>query len=83
PPMASSSANSCRCGRLVRRAIELRTTLIALPIQEMQSIEPSITPDVYEHLTIEAMLAKRTIPGGTGLAPVADAIEEAARRLGN
>ncbi len=70
------------CGRLVRRAIQLRTTLIALPIQEMQSIEPSITPDVYEHLTIEAMLAKRTIPGGTGLAPVANAIEEAARRLG-
>ena len=70
------------CGRLVRRAIELRTTLIALPIQEMQSIEPRIAPDVYDHLTIEAMLAKRTIPGGTGLAPVANAIEEAARRLG-
>ncbi len=70
------------CGRLVRRAIELHTTLIALPIQEMQSIEPRIAPDVYDHLTIEAMLAKRTIPGGTGLAPVANAIEEATRRLG-
>jgi argininosuccinate lyase len=48
----------------------------------MQSIEPRIAPDVYDHLTIEAMLAKRTIPGGTGLAPVANAIEEATRRLG-
>jgi argininosuccinate lyase/amino-acid N-acetyltransferase len=68
-------------GRLVRRALELGTSLIALSLAEMQAIDPRIGEDIRQHLTIDAMLAKRSVPGATGLQPVADAIDAARRRL--
>ncbi|HYD00553.1 MAG TPA: argininosuccinate lyase [Phycisphaerales bacterium] len=68
-------------GRLVRRALDLKTSLSAMPIAEMKAIEPRIEQDIYPHLTVRAMLAKRNVIGGTAPAQVAKAIEQAKRRL--
>ncbi|MFT3685385.1 MAG: argininosuccinate lyase [Phycisphaerales bacterium] len=69
-------------GRLVRRALELKTSLAAMPIAEMKAIESRIDNDIYPHLTVAAMLDKRNVTGGTAPAQVAKAIAEARKRLG-
>ncbi len=69
-------------GRLVRRALELKTSLSAMPLAEMKAIEPRIDQDIYPHLTVAAMLDKRNVTGGTAPAQVERAIAEAYKRLG-
>ncbi len=64
-------------GRIVRLAIEKNMPLEALPLDEMQAISPEIGEDVREHLTIEALLSKRDILGGTAPNQVRAAIERA------
>ncbi len=58
-------------GRAVRRAEQLRLAdLAALPLAELQAIEPRVTADVYKVLTPEASVASRTSYGGTAPAQV-------------
>jgi argininosuccinate lyase len=45
--------------------------LSGLSLQEMQSVEPNITTDVFSVLTVEASVASRTSYGGTAPANVA------------
>jgi argininosuccinate lyase len=52
-------------GAAVRRAEALDVDLAALPIAELQGLEPRITPDVYEVLTPQASVASRSSYGGT------------------
>ena len=68
-------------GRLVRRALELKTSLSALSLAEMKAVEPRIGDDIFSHLTVRAMLEKRNVTGGTAPARVAQAIAEARQRL--
>ena len=68
-------------GQLVRRALELKTSLSNLSLAEMQKIDRRIQSDVYQHLTIEAMLLKRNVTGGTAPRQVARQIAAAQRHL--
>ncbi len=58
-------------GRAVRRAEQLGLAdLAALPLAELQAIEPRATADVYKVLTPKASVASRTSYGGTAPAQV-------------
>jgi argininosuccinate lyase len=52
-------------GQAVKRAEAQGVELAALPLAELQAIEPRITGDVYAVLTPEASAASRTSLGGT------------------
>jgi argininosuccinate lyase len=52
-------------GRIVAAAERLQTQLDALPLAEMQRIEPRITKDVYAVLGVENSIRSRTSYGGT------------------
>jgi argininosuccinate lyase/amino-acid N-acetyltransferase len=67
-------------GRIVRRVLELATSLGKLPLAEMKAIESRIEADVFAHLTVEAMLARRDVVGGTAPARVAEQIAAAKKR---
>lgn len=69
-------------GGIVRRAIELGTALEDLPLAELRKFAPHCGQDVFEALAIEAGLKRRGVPGGTGPASVAAALDRAKARLG-
>jgi len=52
-------------GRIVALAEEKGATLDALSLEEMQKIEPRITPEIFSVLTVDASVASRTSYGGT------------------
>ncbi|MEQ8178440.1 MAG: argininosuccinate lyase [Amphiplicatus sp.] len=52
-------------GRIVALAEEISATLDALSLEEMQKIEPRITPEIFSVLTVDASIASRTSYGGT------------------
>jgi len=68
-------------GAIVRRAEALGCTLAALPLAELQAIEPAITADVYTVLDAERSVASRTSYGGTAPDRVRSAIVAARRRF--
>ena len=51
--------------RLVERAEARAVDLADLPLAEMQAVEPRITADVFDVLTVDASVASRTSFGGT------------------
>ena len=67
-------------GALVKRAEALHMDLAALPLEEMQRVEPRITAAVYDVLTVEKSVASRTSFGGTAPTHVADAVAHARTR---
>ncbi len=69
-------------GRIVRRAEALGVALDALPLAEMQAIEPSITAEVFDVLSVEASVASRTSLGGTSPANVLKEAQAWRARLG-
>ncbi len=58
-------------GRLVRLAESRGVDLPELSLAEMQSVEPRITADVFDVLTVRASVASRASYGGTAPANVA------------
>ena len=52
-------------GAVVALAEKKNTTLDALSLEDLQSIEPRITTDIYSVLSVEASAASRTSYGGT------------------
>ncbi|MDE2183414.1 MAG: argininosuccinate lyase [Alphaproteobacteria bacterium] len=52
-------------GAIVKHAEELKLDLDKLPLAEMQAIEPAITADVLNVLSLEASVASRMSYGGT------------------
>lgn len=58
-------------GRVVALAEKMELTLDALPLADMQSIEPRITDDVYRVLSPLASASSRTSYGGTAPSEVA------------
>ncbi|MGH6995832.1 MAG: lyase family protein, partial [Stellaceae bacterium] len=68
-------------GALVKRAEALGTTLAALPLKEMQKIEPRLTAAVRDILTVEKSVASRTSLGGTAPKLVAEAAKAARARF--
>jgi argininosuccinate lyase len=65
-------------GRLVAMAEALGVELADLSLQEMRSVEPGISDDVFSVLSVEASVASRASYGGTAPANVT---EQAARWL--
>jgi argininosuccinate lyase len=61
-------------GAIVSRAEALNTTLEAMPLAEMQKIEPAITKDVFSVLSLDASVASRLSSGGTAPARVREQI---------
>jgi argininosuccinate lyase len=70
-----------RVGRLVRRAIELGSSIEALPDAELAAALPELSPQAVRGLTVEAVLAKRDVLGGAAPSRVARAAEDAKARL--
>jgi argininosuccinate lyase len=64
-------------GKAVRRAGELHSSLSQLPLEEFQSISPVFSKDVYQVFDFLASLAKRNVPGGTGVHAVKSQLQQA------
>ena len=69
-------------GRIVARAEELGLALDALPLAEMQAIEPRLTEAVFDVLSPAASVASRISFGGTAPANVRRMAKEWQERLG-
>jgi argininosuccinate lyase len=67
-------------GVIVKRAEALGCDLAALPLAEMQAVEPTITGAVYDVLDIDRSVASRNSYGGTAPDRVRAAIEAARKR---
>jgi argininosuccinate lyase len=67
-------------GRIVALAEAKACTLDALPLEELQAVEPKITADVFSVLGVEESLASRTSFGGTAPERVRAAAAEARKR---
>jgi len=62
-------------GRIVRRAEELNVALERMPLPEMQKIEPTITADVFDVLSVAASVNSRQSFGGTAPRRVREQIQ--------
>ncbi len=69
-------------GSIVKRAEELGVPLDRLPLEEMHIVEPAITKDVYDVLSLEASLNSRASFGGTAPDRVREQIAFWRERLG-
>ena len=67
-------------GRIVALAEAKGCTLDALPLGELQTVEPKITADVFSVLGVEESVASRTSFGGTAPERVRAAAAEARKR---
>ena len=68
-------------GRTVKLAEERGVALDALPLADLQAIDPRITASVYDVLTVDASVRSRTSFGGTAPANVRAAIAAARDQL--
>lgn len=62
-------------GKIVGMAEKKNIALDQLSLEEMQSVEPAITKDIFSVLSVEASLASRTSEGGTAPANVEKAAQ--------
>jgi argininosuccinate lyase len=69
-------------GAAVKRAEALGLELSALPLEELQKLEPRVDQDVYKVLTPLASAASRTSYGGTAPDQVRAQIKRWKERLG-
>jgi argininosuccinate lyase len=67
-------------GAIVKRAEALSLDLAALPLGEMQAIEPTITKAVYDVLDVDSSVASRNSYGGTAPDRVRAAIKATRKR---
>jgi argininosuccinate lyase len=68
-------------GTIVKRAEALGCRLAALPLAELQAIEPAITSAVYDVLDADHSVASRTSFGGTAPERVRAAAQQARKRF--
>jgi argininosuccinate lyase len=61
-------------GGIVKRADQAGVGLDKLPLADMQSMEPAITKDVYDVLSLEASVNSRMSEGGTAPSRVREQI---------
>ncbi|MCW5766526.1 MAG: argininosuccinate lyase, partial [Phycisphaeraceae bacterium] len=64
-------------GRLTRLALERGVALHRLTLEQMRSVEARIGRDIYRHLEVDAVVAKRNVAGGTAPAQVRRRVAEA------
>jgi argininosuccinate lyase len=68
-------------GAIVKRAEELNLPLEKIPLREMQAIEPAVTAEVFDVLSIAASVDSRQSFGGTAPARVREQIRYWRERL--
>ena len=68
-------------GKLVKLAEEKGGSLSDLSLAEMQSVEPSITDDIFNVLDVERAIARRTLFGGASPNNVTRAARNARKRF--
>jgi argininosuccinate lyase len=68
-------------GKLVQTCMERGCELQDLPLDDLRSVNPLFSHDLYACLTLESVLAIHDVPGGTAPARVRQAITEARRKL--
>ena len=68
-------------GRAVAYALGKGKELDQLTLEEMQTFSGAVEADLFEALTVENVVNRRTSAGGTAQVKVAAAVEEAAARL--
>jgi argininosuccinate lyase len=68
-------------GRVVLYGLEKGKQLDEITMEEYRLFSPLFDEDVYQALSLEAALARKAVPGSTAPARVAEAIEDAKRRL--
>jgi argininosuccinate lyase len=68
-------------GRLVRHCQDRGCAVEDLALEELRSFSPLFAKDVFDHLALEACVARRASPGGTAPAAVRRALQDAERRL--
>ena len=66
----------------VKVALQRGVDLSALPLAELQALQPAITADVFEALTLRGSLAARKGVGGTAPVQVLAQVERHRQRLG-
>jgi len=69
-------------GQIIREAERNGHSWAALPLGKLKSFSPLFEEDLHAALTVEAALARRSVPGGTAPAAVRAAIAECRARLG-
>jgi len=68
-------------GAVVKAAEEKGVDLENLPLEDMQKVEPRITSDVFDVLSVSASVSSRTSFGGTSPANVKKAVKAARKAL--
>ena len=64
-------------GKLVRACLRREIPLQDLELAEYRAVEPLVEEDIYAHLTLEACVRARDLPGGTAPGRVDEALREA------
>ena len=67
-------------GKLVRHCIDRGLALQDLELAELQRFSPLIEQDVYEAISLEACINRRSLPGGPAPETVLAALDQAAAR---
>jgi argininosuccinate lyase len=70
-----------KVGRIVLMAEKKGKLLFELTLDELKSIEPKITKDVFDFLSVESSISKKKSYGGTDFEQIKKAIKRAKRRL--
>jgi len=68
-------------GKAVKRCVERGCELQDLPLADLQQINPAFDHDLYQSLTLEAVLSIHNVEGGTARGPVKRAIQRAEERI--
>jgi argininosuccinate lyase len=65
----------------VQICLERNCELRDLPLNELQSLSPAFSEDLYESLTLASVLAIHDVPGGTAPTHVRQAIGATRKRI--
>ena len=68
-------------GHAVQKCVEKKCELQGLSLSELQEFSPAFGEDIYDHLTVEAVLACHDVPGGTAPCRVQQALKITRQKL--
>jgi argininosuccinate lyase len=69
-------------GRIVREAEQKATSIVGLPLDALRKHSPAFGADYFKEVTLDAALARKSVPGGTSVASVRSALEQLHARVG-
>jgi argininosuccinate lyase len=68
-------------GHAVQKCVEKKCELQELSLDELREFSPAFEADIYDQLTVEAVLACHDVPGGTAPHRVQQALKIARQKL--